>query len=154
RPAAAGASVPAQAATGTPRPGQRCRMMRAARVSLAAVAALVIVSTPSLGASPWTPPLADGTRWEYRGDAGGHQVQTITGQTTVRGRVVSVKSYAEGTDAGLENYWLLDPDGSLLLAGFRNPSAGVAVAYEPPLLFMPVPPVFDPFPVQHVVTHN
>jgi len=128
--------------------------MRSARVPLAALAALAIVSTPSIAANPWTPPLDIGTRWEYRGDSGGHQVQTITGQTTVRGRVVSVKSYAEGTDAGLQNYWLLDANGGLLLAGFRNPSAAVAVAYEPPLLFMPVPPGFDPYPVQHVVVHD
>src|SRR5262249_15369012 len=134
-----------------PRPGQRYPMMRAARISLAAVAVLAIASTPSIAASPWVPPIAIGTQWEYRGDAGGHQVQTITGQTTVRGRVVSVKSYAEGTDSGLQNFWLLDAGGSLLLAGFRSPSAAVAVAYEPPLVFMPVPPGYDPYPVQHIV---
>ena len=57
-------------------------------------------------------------------------VETITGQTLVRGRVVAVKSYTDGPDAGLQNYWLLAPDGSVMLAGFSNPSAALAWAYD------------------------
>jgi len=129
-------------------------MKRTAQISLAAVVTLGLVSPPSIALpGPWMP-LAIGTQWEYQGDAGGHQVQTITGQKIVRGRSVAVKSYAEGVDAGLENYWLLDTDGSVLLAGFRNPSAALALAYEPPIRYLPVPPGVGPQPVQHIVAHD
>src|SRR5262245_66362812 len=95
--------------------------MRTARITAAAFVTLALVSPNSIAlGDPWMP-LATGTQWEYGGDAGGHQVQTITGQTTVRGRTAAVKSYAEGVDAGLENYWLFD-DGDLLLAGFARSS--------------------------------
>jgi hypothetical protein len=105
-------------------------------------------------AGDWQP-LAIGSRWEYRGTGGKHQVQTITVNKTVRGRVVAVKSYAEGVDAGLENYWLHYSDGSVLLAGFSNPSAGIALAYEPPLLFLPVPPaVGNPVDPQYVSAYD
>jgi hypothetical protein len=109
--------------------------------ALAACAALATLLVPVRArAADWLP-LSVGNRWEYRGVGGTHQVETITGQTTVRGRTVAVKYYAEGVDAGLENYWYLDPDGSVRLAGFKNPSAGLAYAYEPPVRILHAPPV-------------
>ena len=128
-------------------------MMPCARISLAA-AVVALVTTPSIApGAPWMP-LVPGTQWEYQGDACGHSIQTITGQKIVRGRTVAVKSYVEGADAGLENYWLLDADGSVLLAGFNNPSAALALAYEPPIRFLPVPPGLGLQPVQHIVAHD
>jgi hypothetical protein len=115
---------------------------------------LALLSAPAM-AGDWLP-LAIGNRWEYRGTAGNHQVETIIGTTTVRGRVVAVKRYAEGANAGLENYWLLDPGtGSVMLAGFNNPTAGIAIAYEPPLTYLQAPPVVGtPFVPRFAFMHD
>jgi hypothetical protein len=130
-------------------------MMQTRRTSLAAVLALTLVSAPSIARGDSWMPLAPGTQWEYANLVGDvHEVQTITGQRTVRGRVVAVKSYSVGPDAGLENFWLLDADGSVLLAGFMNPSVTLALAYEPPIRFLAVPPATGPQPVQHIVAHD
>lgn len=129
-------------------------MHKASRYALAVVALITLVSAPSIARSDSWMPLAVGTRWEYRGVGGGHQVETITGQTVVRGSVVAVKSYSEGPDAGLDNYWLLDADGSVLLAGFLSPGASLAQAYEPPIRFLAVPPDPGPKPAQHIVAHD
>lgn len=127
-------------------------MHQAARLALALLLALVLA--PSVATSETWQPLAIGSRWEYRGTGSAHQVETITGQRVVRGRVVAVKSYAEGADAGLENYWLLDADGSVLLAGFLNPSASLAWAYEPPIRYLPVPPAVGEQPFQIVNVYD
>jgi hypothetical protein len=130
-------------------------MMQTRRISLAAVIALTLVSAPSIARGDSWMPLAPGTHWEYANLVGDvHEAQTITGQRTVRGRTVAVKSYAEGPDAGLQNYWLLDADGSVLLAGFMNPSVALALSYEPPIRFLAVPPAYGPQPVQHIVAHD
>jgi hypothetical protein len=99
-------------------------------------------------------PLAVGAQWTYDGDSGGHEVQSITGTFTLRGRSVAIKSYLEGPDAGLANFWLLDADGSVLLAGFDNPSAALALAYEPPIRILPVPPVVGPQPFMDVTAYE
>jgi hypothetical protein len=129
-------------------------MPQSPRFALAVVALFAFVSAPSIARGDSWLPLATGTQWEYRGVGGAHQVEMITGQTDVRGRVVAVKSYSEGPDAGLNNYWLLDTDGSVLLAGFLNPSSALALAYEPPIRYLPVPPEAGPQPVQHIVAHD
>lgn len=126
--------------------------MRALWLALAACLALSLCAGASPAAS-WMP-LTIGNTWEYQGDAGGHQVETITGFSAVRGRGVAVKHYAEGADAGLENYWLLAADGSVLLAGFYSPAAGFGYAYEPPIRFLPVPPVVGQQPLQLVTVHD
>ena len=127
-------------------------MTRVPRSALCVLLALAWV--PSTARAGTWQPLTIGTRWEYRGVGGAHQVETITGQTIVRGRVVSVKSYAEGDDAGLQNYWLLDADGSVLLAGFNNPTTATAWVYEPPIRYLPVPPVVGEQPFQSVEVHD
>jgi hypothetical protein len=125
-------------------------MIRVHRLAPAVILALVL--TPSLARSEWEP-LAIGNRWEYRGTGGSHQVESITGQIPLRGRVVAIKSYAEGADAGLENYWLLDADGSVLLAGFTAPD-GTAVAYEPPIRYLNTPPAVGVKPIQLVTAYD
>lgn len=126
--------------------------MRALSLALAACLALA-VHAGATRAAPWMP-LAIGNSWEYQGDAGGHQVETITAFSVVRGVSVLVKYYAEGPDAGLENYWRLAPDGSVLLAGFYSPAAGFGYAYEPPVRFLPVPPVVGPQPPQLITIYD
>jgi len=119
-------------------------MARPFRLILTLCSTLGVVLSPLLAqAAPWMP-LALGTRWEYRGVGGSHQVETITGSQVIHGRTVAAKYYSEGADAGLENFWLLDADGSVLLAGFNNPSAALAYVYEPPIRILPVPPVIAP----------
>jgi hypothetical protein len=127
-------------------------MSRTASLVHLAFASLVLAPLP-VHAGDFLP-LTIGNRWEYRGTGGSHQGEAITGQTLVRGRVVAVKSYTDGPDAGLQNYWLLAPDGSVMLAGFSNPSAALAWAYEPPIRYLPVPPVVSAGPFQHVVVHD
>jgi hypothetical protein len=127
-------------------------MIRIPRPALGLLVVLTLV--PSVARSDTWQPLAVGSRWEYRGVGGAHQVVTITGQTIVRGRVVAVKTYDESPDAGLQNYWLLDADGSVLLAGFYNPGAGYAWAYEPPIRILPVPPAVGPQPSQAIEVHD
>lgn len=117
------------------------------------IALAAFVSPRPALADPWLP-LDLGTRWEYRSVGGSHQVETITGFPVLHGRTVAAKHYSEGVDAGLENYWLLAPDSSVLLAGFNNPSAALAVLYEPPIRLLPVPPVVAPGPFVTTTIYN
>ena len=126
-------------------------MNRFSRLALALVIATAF--TPSLARSDSWMPLQIGNRWEYRGTGGGHQVEHITGTFTLRGRVVAIKHYDEGVDAGLENYWLNDPDGSVLLAGFTG-ADGFGIAYEPPIRYLNGPPAVGAKPPQFVTAYN
>ena len=100
----------------------------------AGILLLALRTAPAaVAAPPPMLPLEVGNYWSYLGASGAHQVEIITGTQTVRGRTVFVKSYAEGIDAGLENFWLLGPDGEVLLAGFNRTGDGYAIAYEPPI---------------------
>ncbi len=123
------------------------------RTTASRIALAFLLSSNIAIAAPWVP-LNSGTRWEYQGDAGGHQVETITGTTTLHGRVVAIKHHAEGADTGLENYWLLDADGSVLLAGYFSPAQGSGLVYEPPIRFVPVPPVLGPQPFVSTAFHD
>ncbi len=129
-------------------------MLKLISRSFALCATIVLLFQPTPAqAAPWLP-LVPGMRWEYQGLAGAHQVETITGFITLRGRVVATKLYAEGADAGLQNYWLLDVDGSVLLAGFLNPGAGLALVYEPPIRILPVPPAVGPQPSVMITAYD
>ena len=119
---------------------------------LAPAIGAAMLCASAAGAADWMP-LAIGTRWEYRGLGGGREVQRITGERTLHGRAVAARHYDEGLNAGLENYWLLDADGSVLLAGFFRPE-GFGLIYEPPIRFLPVPPVVGPQPAQRVNAHD
>lgn len=102
---------------------------------------LALLCTASLAvAADWLP-LTPGMRWEYRASDGAHQVQTITGQMIVHGRLISMKSYAEAPDVGLTNFWSLDPDGSVRLSGFFRSVEGFGRVYDPPILMLKTPPV-------------
>jgi len=114
-------------------------------------ASLLTISGASASAADWQP-LEIGNIWEYQGEGGDHQIQSIVGNQTLHGRVTAAKAYAEGVDAGLRNFWLLDADGSVLLAGFLL-SDGFGVIYEPPIRYLAVPPVVGPQPVQPVTAY-
>jgi len=119
-----------------------------------ACALLALALLPAVaGAADWEP-LGVGSRWEYRGVGGLHQVVSITGNTVLHGRVVAVKSFAEAPDAGLQNYWLLDPDGSVLLAGFLDSANEFGVVYEPPIRYFSAPPVVGRKPSQVITGHD
>ena len=127
-------------------------MIRSSRLALALVFATAL--TPSLAWSGDWLPLAIGNRWEYRGaTSGSHDVEQITGTFTLRGRVVAIKTYEEGLNAGLENYWLLDPDGSVLLAGFLT-ADGFGIAYEPPIRHLNGPPTVGAKPPQSITIYD
>ncbi len=97
-------------------------------------------------------PLHVGNHWGYVTTSGTHQVETITGTRTLRGRTVFVKSYAEEPNVGLENYWLTGPEGEVLLAGFLRPGSGVA--YDPPIVLCGGAPVVgDTWPT-HVTSYD
>jgi hypothetical protein len=120
-------------------------------VALCAALALALSSVTAV-AAPYLP-LVAGRTWMYQGDQGGHQTETMTGTTTLHGRTVWVKHYYEGVDAGLENFWLLAFDGGVLLAGFHSP-AGYGFVYEPPIRYLPVPPVLGDQPFQPIAYHD
>jgi hypothetical protein len=109
------------------------------RLLAALTLASVLVLPAVASASPWMP-LAEGTLWEYLGVGGLHQTQVINGTTTLFGRTLAVKNYIEGGDAGLQNFWMTGPDGSVLLGGFNNVGAGFALAYDPPIVMLAAAP--------------
>jgi hypothetical protein len=120
----------------------------------ACVIVLSVVATPRpVLADPWQP-LEVGRRWEYRGVGGAHQVEHITGLLSLRGRTVAVKAYDEGADAGLENYWQLGADGTVYLCGFAQPGGGLALAYEPPIAYLPGPPALGVGRTTDVTAYN
>ena len=50
--------------------------------------------------------------------------------------------------------WLLAFDGSVLLAGFHSPSAGLGFVYEPPIRYLPVPPALGDQPFQPIAYYD
>ena len=123
--------------------------------ALAAAALLSLRAAPAAGAdqAPFMP-LEVGRYWEYAGISGAHQVETITGTRTILGRTVFVKSYAEGLDAGLQNFWLTGPDGEVLLAGFDTATHDLALAYDPPITFCGGAPSLGDVWITHVTVYN
>lgn len=120
----------------------------------AGIIALFALGAPRpAAADPWQP-LDIGLRWEYRGIGGGHQVEHISGLRSVRGRTVAVKAYDEGADAGLENFWQLGADGTVYLCGFNAPSGPLALAYEPPIAYLPGPPALGVSRTTDVTVYN
>ena len=109
--------------------------------------------------APGTPRAADwlpldiGNRWEYLGELGGQHSQEIISAPKIHGREVLGKHYVGGPDSGLQNFWLLGADGSVLLAGFLRLD-GFGLVYEPPIRFLPVPPAVEPQPPQSVTIHD
>jgi hypothetical protein len=84
-------------------------------------------------------PLAVGNRWTYDG-VSGHEVRVITGTATVRGRAMFVMSFEESAgNEGLDNYWLIEPDGDVLLGGFFRNVEHWGLAYDPPVRMVNVP---------------
>ncbi|MGH3056242.1 MAG: hypothetical protein ACRDL7_14815, partial [Gaiellaceae bacterium] len=126
----------------------------AALVSIAVVALLTLQVASAPAAPPPMMPLEIGNQWDYVGASGGHQVETITGTQLILGRTVFVKSYTVGPDAGLENYWLTNTGGDVLLAGFNNPSGGFALAYDPPITFCGGAPSLGDVWATHVTAYN
>src|SRR5262245_20312317 len=87
--------------------------------------ALLLAFAPwSALAADWLP-LQFGNRWEYRGDLGGQQTQDVIFAPKIHGREVMAKLHGGDPDTGLQNFWLLDAGGNVLLAGFLRPTASV-----------------------------
>jgi hypothetical protein len=80
------------------------------------------------------------THWRYAVDGGGTVDATITRTMTLLGRNVAVKRYTGGIDDGLEQFWLNDDAGTVLLAGFDLTNDGFALAYDPPIAILQSPP--------------
>ena len=99
-------------------------------------------------------PLEVGWHWEYAGLAGSHQTEIITGTRTLLGRTVFVKSYGEGADAGLENFWLNGPNGEVLLAGFDTATHDLAFAYDPPITLCGGAPSLGDIWTSHVTIYK
>jgi|SRR5262245_1741219 len=115
--------------------------------------ALLLAFAPwSALAADWLP-LQFGNRWEYRGDLGGQQTQDVIFAPKIHGREVMAKLHGGDPDTGLQNFWLLDAGGNVLLAGFLRPD-GFGLAYEPPIRYFPVPPAVGPQPPQSVTIHD
>jgi hypothetical protein len=122
--------------------------------ALALSAVLLSCALPVLaGVLPPMLPLEIGNHWEYQSLGGDHQVETITGTATVLGRAVFVKHYAEGLNAGLENWWRIGPGGDVQLAGFDRHD-GFSLGYDPPLTFCGASPVLGDLWPTHVVAYD
>jgi hypothetical protein len=122
---------------------------------LFSIALLLLLAAPGVARAdggPWLP-LEVNNRWEYV-TAGGGYAEAITGTLDLLGRTVFVKSYIGGPDNGLENYWLTDADGSVLLAGFNNRPASFALAFDPPLRYLAVPPALGLTWDSHALVRN
>jgi hypothetical protein len=107
--------------------------MLKAKALLLGSALLALCAVPAAAGPLPLLPLEIGDHWIYFGASGVHQVETITGTRTLLGRTVFVKSYTEGPDAGLENFWFTGPNGEVMLAGFDAAGPGLALAYDPPI---------------------
>ncbi len=100
---------------------------------------LALALLPAIASAADWLPLVDGMHWDYR-SANFQETQIITGTRTLLGRTLYVKSFVGGPDSGLQNFWQVAPDGSVLLGGFDNVSAGLALAYDPPFPVLQTPP--------------
>jgi len=107
--------------------------------SILQVALLLVVAAPSAHAQSYMP-LAVGNHWSYASPSGAHDDQLVTGTKTILGRSVYVITYgASGVNAGLENYWIPEPDGGVYLCGFWHESDQFGVLYDPPILYVNAP---------------
>lgn len=123
------------------------RPLRAAALFVA-----LVVSQPAARAEASWMPLQVGNRWQYVGTDSAHQTEVIVRTMTLRGREVFVKSYVEGPNAGLENYWLIGADGSVALCGYNRADFGVA--YEPPLTLLAAPPALGRTWSTHTISYR
>ena len=116
--------------------------MRPHRVRVPSLAlALVLGSlTATLARAATWMPLVQGGHWEYRSPGGPEHTEIIDGTVELFGRTLSKKRQIDGPDAGLVNFWQVAPDGSVLLGGFDNTSAGFSLAYDPPIVMLAAPP--------------
>jgi hypothetical protein len=67
---------------------------------------------------------------------------------------VAAKYYSEGVDAGLENYWQLGADGTVFLCGFSAAGGTFALAYEPPIAYLPGPPALGVSRTTNATAYN
>jgi hypothetical protein len=109
------------------------------------IALLLVLSASAAATRPASAqsylPLAVGNHWDYASLDGYHETQRITGTIELNGRTVFVKSYEQSTsNTGLENYWIEDANGRLLLCGYyiSSPDSG-GIVYEPPLCLVDAP---------------
>jgi hypothetical protein len=105
------------------------------------LALLAVLTAPAAHAGDWLP-LIVGNHWDYVDGSSAAYSEQITGSISLLGRTVFVKSYIGGSDNGLVNYWQSDASG-VYLAGFDNASAAFALAYDPPIKWLAVPPALN-----------
>ena len=64
----------------------------------------------------------------------------VTGTRTILGRSVYVMTYGPGgVNAGLENYWIPQPDGGVYIAGFWHEGDQFGILFDPPILYVDAP---------------
>jgi hypothetical protein len=132
-------------------------ILAAFAAALLVTAATVAAATPQPGSSTTSPPLLVLTGaylCEYVTPGGLRQVEMITGNTMVLGRLVWVKEYSVGPDAGLRNWWLLGPTGDVQLAGFDSPALGLSLAYDPPITLCGGDPLAGDLWTTHVTAYE
>ena len=134
-------------------------MLHRSRIALALVATLALTLVATRVTAATFMPLEPGTVWVYQGDQGGHQTERMIGFFPLHGRPTAIKHYEEGVDAGLQNYWMIGFDGTVLLAGFSRPggapgSFDTGYVYDPPIRIFPVPPVVGPQPFQFIGVYD
>ena len=122
--------------------------------AMTAVLALAAAAPALAGSSQPMMPLTPGFYWDYVSPGGVHQFEAIGGTLTLLGRTVTEKGYTGGPDAGLVNWWLTGPAGEVQLAGFDNPTAGLSLAYDPPITVCGGTPLAGDLWLTHVTAYQ
>jgi hypothetical protein len=113
-----------------------------------------LAAAPTQSAAGDWYPLGPGDAWEYADGHGVHHFEITNGTRLLLGRTVAIRSYVGGVDDGLENYWLIGFDGSVLLAGFNNRQVNLALAYDPPVAMLVPPPTLGQTWSTHTMAYN
>ena len=124
------------------------------RSAFIALAACALFARCAAAATLPLLPLDIGNHWEYVGALGTVDAEAITGTRVILGRTVTVKSYLQGPNAGLQNWWLTGPNGEVMLAGFDSPSATFTLGYEPPITMCGGAPALGDSWLTHVVAYD
>jgi len=85
-------------------------------------------------------PLEVGNRWAYTSSEVGPDIKEIVaGPSAENGESYVIRYIVSDHSPDLENDWSSNPDGDVLLHGFRRPTSGASYYYDPPLTWVDAP---------------
>jgi hypothetical protein len=110
-------------------------------VSIVSIVSIASIAAPAVAGSftgADLQPLDQGQYWEYSGSEGGTVSGRADGIREVLGEPTTILRWEyTGEDSYLlENYWSVQ-DGIVRVHGFHNFTAGLVIAYDPPIIYLP-----------------